>query len=167
MNPRMKAVFAIGGTLIPLMAIATPSLGILFNVFPSKGATAGPLQEDLTVKAGVEDGEDWDLVLQTSGAVDFYSQEIVIGPGGYSGWHNHPGLLMVTVKEGAIDWYDRNCVKHTYTAGQSLTESNQTHAIVNSGAVNTRLFGWYIIKAGAPRRVEDPQPGCAVPLGIP
>jgi hypothetical protein len=73
---------------------------------------------------------------------------------------------MVTVKEGAIDWYDRNCVKHIYTAGQSLTESNQPHTIVNSGPVNTRLFGWYIIKAGAPRRIEDPQPACAVPLGL-
>jgi hypothetical protein len=29
------------------------------------------------------------------------------------------------------------------------------------------LFGWYIIKAGAARRIEDPQPACAVPLGLP
>jgi hypothetical protein len=74
---------------------------------------------------------------------------------------------MVTVKEGAIDWYDRHCFKHIYTAGQSLTENNQPHTIVNSGTVNTRLFGWYIIKAGAPRRIEDPQPACGAALGLP
>ncbi len=166
MNTTRKALFAIGGILIPAIAIATPPFGILSNVFPSQGRTAGALQEDLTVRRGGEDGEDWELTLQTSGPADFYSQEIVIGPGGYSGWHNHPGLLMVTVKEGAIDWYDRNCVKHTYTAGQSLTESNQPHTIVNSGTINTRLFGWYIIKAGEPRRVENGQPACGVALGL-
>jgi quercetin dioxygenase-like cupin family protein len=167
MGTKMKALFVIGGILVPVIAIATPASGILSNVFPSKGTTLDLLQEDFTVRAGMEDGEDWALTLQTSGEADFYSQEIVIGPGGYSGWHNHPGLLLITVKEGTIDWYDRNCVKHVYTAGQSLTESNQAHNIVNSGTVNTRLFGWYIIKAGAARRIEDPQPACAVPLGLP
>jgi hypothetical protein len=104
--------------------------------------------------------------LETTSAADIYSQDIVIAPGGYSGWHSHPGLFIGTVKEGSIDWYDQRCVKHTFTAGQSFTDSNTPHTIVNSGSVNTRLINLYIIKAGQPRRTEDPQPACGVALGL-
>jgi hypothetical protein len=75
MGTKMKALFVIGGILVPVIAIATPASGILSNVFPSKGTTLDLLQEDFTVRAGMEDGEDWGLTLQTSGEADFYSQE--------------------------------------------------------------------------------------------
>jgi quercetin dioxygenase-like cupin family protein len=107
------------------------------------------------------------LILKTNGASDFYFQDIVVGPGGRSGWHSHPGVLMIAVKEGSIDWYDKDCVKHTYTAGQSFTENTESHNLFNTGTLNAHLLISYIIKAGAPRRIEQPQPPCGAALGLP
>jgi hypothetical protein len=54
-----KVLFGIGGALlIPQIAIATPPSGIVSNVFPSEGRTAGALQQELTIKPGSEDVED-------------------------------------------------------------------------------------------------------------
>ena len=46
---------------------------------------------------------------------------------------------MIAVKEGSVDWYDSNCVKHTYTAGQSFTENTEPHNVFNAGTVNAHL----------------------------
>lgn len=86
---------------------------------------------------------------------------------GTRGWHSHPGVLMIAVQEGPVDWYDSNCVKHTYTAGQSFTGNNEPHNVFNTGMVNAHVLSSYIIKAGAPRRIEQPHPACGAALGLP
>jgi quercetin dioxygenase-like cupin family protein len=105
--------------------------------------------------------------LKTDGASDFYFQDLVVGPGGYTGWHSHPGVLMIALKEGSVDWYDANCVKHTYSAGQSFTESSESHNVFNAGTVNAHLLISYIVKHGAPRRIDNAQPACGAALGLP
>jgi quercetin dioxygenase-like cupin family protein len=167
MNSKMKALFAVGGILlVPVIAIATPPLGILSNIIWGTG-TVGDLNEHLVVPATADDQEDWTLDLTTAGNSAFTTQEVVTAPGGYSGWHHHPGLLGGIVKDGTLSWYDQNCVLHSYSTGQSFVESTQAHNAVNLGTVNTKLLTFYITKAGAPRRIEDPQPACAVQLGLP
>jgi quercetin dioxygenase-like cupin family protein len=87
-------------------------------------------------------------------------------PGGRTGWHSHPGLLLITLKDGSVDFYDKDCGKHTYTAGQSFTEGAEPHNVVNSGSGNARLLVAYIVKSGEPRRIEDPQPRCGEALQL-
>jgi quercetin dioxygenase-like cupin family protein len=112
-------------------------------------------------------GDTWNVKLETQGESEFFHQDLVVGPGGRTGWHSHPGLLMITVKEGSVDFYDKDCVKHTYAAGQSFTESAEPHNVLNPGSSNTRMLIAYIVKRGEPRRIESAQPPCAVRLQIP
>ena len=161
MKARNKVLSAIGiGILIPIVAVATDPAGVVSNVILAQGPTVKDIEEHVNV------GNVWMVNLQTKGQSDFYFQDLVVGPGGRTGWHSHPGLLMITVKEGGVDLYDKDCVKHTYVAGQSFTESADPHALLNSGSGNVRLLISYITKKGEPRRIEHPQPACGKSLGI-
>ena len=70
-------------------------------------------------------------------------------------------------ERGYIDFYNKDCVKTIYTAGQSFSEGADPHAAVNTGSINARLLVAYVIKSGEPRRIERPQPNCAAALRIP
>jgi quercetin dioxygenase-like cupin family protein len=156
----------IGGVaLITTIAVATPPMGVIKNEILATGVADKSLDQDFTVTNAA--GDEWDLHLSTSGPSNFYVQDFVVAPGGYSGWHHHPGVLLLTVKEGSIDWYDGDCTKTTYTAGQSFTESDAVHDLVNSGYVNARVFVAYITMKDEPRRLENAQPVCAQRLGLP
>jgi quercetin dioxygenase-like cupin family protein len=147
--------------VVPTFALATPPAGVVSNVIVAQGATRGPLKERAAV------GDSWAVTIEDRGQSEFYFQDLVMGPGGYTGWHSHPGLLLITVKEGSVEFYDHACTKHTYVAGQSFTEGADAHTAMNRGTGNARLLVAYIVKKGEPRRIEAPQPPCGAGLGIP
>ena len=145
----------------PTFAFATPPAGVVSNVIVAQGATLGPIKERAKL------GDGWAVTIEDQGQSEFYFQDLVLGPGGYTGWHSHPGVLLLTVKEGTLEIYLKDCAKHTYTAGQSFTEGADPHAAMNRGPGNARLLVAYIVKKGEPRRIEAPQPQCGATLGIP
>lgn len=153
-------VFCAMPLLAITVALATPSAGIIFNNILSMGVASDDLDEKLKI-------DDWKLSLNTKGQCDFYIQDIAIAPGGYSGWHTHPGMFVGTVLTGSIDFYDENCNLRTFTAGQVWTENDKLHAIANHGNVDARAQFVYLIKHGEPRRIDQPAPACAPITGIP
>jgi quercetin dioxygenase-like cupin family protein len=137
---------------------------------PDRDGESADLKEELQVASNPDrdgENEDWQLQVRTEGATDFYVQHLVVGPGGYSGWHTHPGLLIGTVVSGGIDFFDANCQKRSFTAGQVFTENTQVHAIINTGSVNADLSIAYLIKHNTARRIEADAPACAPSTGIP
>jgi quercetin dioxygenase-like cupin family protein len=169
----MSALVILGLTTV---ALATPPLGIVLNQIVAQGTALSDIKEVLRVDSNLSpneesdkdsENEDWHLRVRTQGATDFYVQHIVVGPGGYSGWHTHPGLLIGTVVSGSIDFYDANCQKRSFTTGQVFTENTQVHAIINTGTVNADLSIAYLIKHNLPRRIEADAPACGPATGIP
>ena len=66
--------------------------------------------------------------VKTKGSADLVSQQIVIAGGGHTGWHSHPGPVLVTVKPGgaAADLRQRrdlhgNCLR----SGRQLHRSRR------------------------------------------
>lgn len=155
---------------ISAMALATPPFNVLFNTILSKGTASRNLSEHVQVPSdSSEDGEneDWQLDLETQGASDFYIQDLAIAPGGYTGWHTHPGIFIGTVIAGSIDFYNASCGKTTFTAGEVWTENTEVHAVANHGSTDTHMQFVYLIRKGAPRRIDQPAPACASSTGIP
>ena len=162
MGFRLTLLVALGvGLFLPLMSAATDPSGVVSNVILGQGVPVREIDEH------VKTGDTWMVKLETKGQSDFFYQDLVVGPGGRTGWHSHPGLLMITVKEGTVDFYDNKCTKRSYTAGQAFTEGSEPHNALNSGSGNAHLLVFYVIKKGESRRIENPQPPCAVSLGIP
>ena len=46
---------------------------------------------------------------QTKDRTDVRVQRIDIAPGGFSGWHHHPGIVIVTVASGQVTFTNSDC----------------------------------------------------------
>ena len=108
------------------------------------------------------------IELESRGPASVAVVKVKIEPGGSSGWHHHPGIVLVEVKRGAVDFYDADCDKNTYRAGDGFIETRNKPSLAHNasdtkGAV---LYATFIVPSSTPAdglRVDDPQPaGCDV-----
>jgi Cupin domain len=145
--------------LLPLLAgiaLATPGIGIISAPVHARGTNAERL--NVHSKAGVK--------LQTKSSVDFVTQQLVIGPGGTTGWHSHPGPVLVTVKSGELTLVyanDTTCQGTTYKAGESFVDRGDeiVHTALNRGSVNLEFWATYFVPGtpGIPQRIDAGSPG--------
>jgi quercetin dioxygenase-like cupin family protein len=154
---------------------ATPIVGLLVGTILSTGTSNEKIMQHVHVPlppavTGSEDNEnqddEWTANLFTSGPSNVIVQDVVYAPGGHTGWHSHPGILLSSVISGSIEWYDSRCIKHVYNVGDSLTESTQPHYVRNIGTANAHFMVTYVIAKGQPRRIDQPAPACAAALGL-
>jgi len=96
----------------------------------------------------------------------FVFQDFTLYPNGNTAWHYHPGIVLITVAEGSVDWYDAKCIKHVHSAGDFFMESDQLHYVRNSSAVLTRMIITYVIAKGVTVKIYAPAPPCAAALGL-
>jgi hypothetical protein len=54
---------------------------------------------------------------KTKGPVDVRVQTITIDPGGTSGWHHHPGMVVVAIQTGTLTVVDEDCHATSYGPG--------------------------------------------------
>jgi quercetin dioxygenase-like cupin family protein len=95
---------------------------------------------------------------------DIVVSEISLAPGGYSGWHSHPGKVVGAVQRGSLTLYrsnDPTCTGHTYTAGQIFTEiPSVTYYGRDEGTTATVLnVTFFNVPVGASVRIDQPAPG--------
>jgi quercetin dioxygenase-like cupin family protein len=115
----------------------------------------------------LEDEEDAPMSHGTRSPSVFLFEDNSFDPGGNTGWHYHPGMLLETVVAGSIDWYDANCQKHIRKAGDFFVENGwEIHEVRNSGSVPARFLITFIIAKGLNFKVSSPAPSCAAALGL-
>jgi len=54
---------------------------------------------------------------QTKDATDVRIQKIVFAPGAFSGWHHHPGMVLLAVESGAVTLWNADCSSQMYGPG--------------------------------------------------
>jgi quercetin dioxygenase-like cupin family protein len=59
------------------------------------------------------------IKFQTKDPVDVAVQTVTIDPHGRSGWHHHPGMVIVAVKTGIVTLVDADCKATEYGPGSS------------------------------------------------
>ena len=96
---------------------------------------------------------------------DVFVVRNTVAPGGYSGWHTHPGPSVVVVKRGTATVYEvegTDCVQHTYPAGTGFVDAGGTHVHLVSNASATEileLYAFQIIPTGLARVISVTDPG--------
>lgn len=148
-------------------AWATPSSGQVLETLTTAVAADGiseHLQNNKNPNGSVT---PWQLQMQANGDTDYILARLQIPPGGHSGWHRHPGILLAAVKSGQVDFYDENCAMSRFGAGSVYTENDAVHGIYNSGNVTAELFITFLVKHGAGRRLDSPAPSCGGLTPIP
>jgi quercetin dioxygenase-like cupin family protein len=90
---------------------------------------------------------------------------VTIDPGGSSGWHHHPGIVLVVVQSGTVTFYDKNCRGDVHPAGETFVESSDSPGLAKNTGTETAVVGaTFIIPASTPPapptplRIDDPQP---------
>jgi hypothetical protein len=159
-----------------LLAVATATLGFLIVAgvglaTMGSGIIAAPVQARGTL--GPTDGPNLvvnsksGVHLKALGATDVVTQQIRIGPGGHTGWHSHPGPVLVTVKAGSVQLIyasDDGCQGVVYEAGDSFVDrgDENVHIARASPFDGVELWATYFVPGGdpsAPFRLDAPDPG--------
>ncbi len=144
---------------VSVAAVLTPSSGILFFPVFARASFADPTDLKFKVKGQSQE------VINVNNAQETVIQQIVIAPGGHTGWHSHPGPVVVLIKSGQMSFYDSEdptCTVRTYSAGEAFIDSGQGHVHIarNEGSVNLELWATYFdVPPGGAFRIDTPNPG--------
>jgi quercetin dioxygenase-like cupin family protein len=133
-------------------AMATPPAG-----FTAKVLAKGTLARSVEMEAlGIQ--------FSTEGSTDVFVQQVDIAPGGSSGWHEHPGLVIVAVATGAVIVHAGCDSGQKYSAGQTFVEAPLTPMLVEnaSSTAPAQNFASVVVPAGRAPRIELPTaPDCS------
>jgi quercetin dioxygenase-like cupin family protein len=120
----------------------------------------------INLPAAVAYEEDAPVRLGTRSPSVFVFQDFTLLPGGNTGWHIHPGIVLITMAEGSVDWYDAQCMKHVHSAGDFFMESDQLHFVQNNTSSPSRMIITFVIAKGLTNKIYRPAPACADALGL-
>lgn len=155
---RTAALFGLAAVgTIAVVAVASPGAGITSTVLVTARL------------ANVIQVNNDRVKFQTKGPSDVRVQKLVFAAGAHSGWHHHPGLLVVAVESGELVLTDANCGSRTYAPGSpngAVFIEGDEHPQIASSPGGATVYVTYVAPRANPPvfRVEDPPVStCAVP----
>ncbi|MDQ3082090.1 MAG: hypothetical protein M3R07_07730, partial [Gemmatimonadota bacterium] len=119
--------------------------------------------------AGVIDhhtqADGYNVQIKTNVNTDLTVANVVVVPGGTSGWHSHPGPVLNIVKTGTLKFYrpipgHSGCSVEVYNAGSAIIEPGGDVGVLrNEGSIDGTLTVVFFAPAGAPTRIDQPAAG--------
>jgi len=157
----LAAIVAAVSTVAVAAVLTPPSM--VSGVILARASFSDPTDIKFKIKG---QGQE---VINLNNAGDTVMQKIVIAPGGHTGWHSHPGPVVVLIASGEMSFYDGEdptCTVRIYSAGQAFVDSGQGHVHIarNEGSVPLELYATYFdvtpgVPAPAAFRIDVPSPG--------
>jgi quercetin dioxygenase-like cupin family protein len=168
--------------LVAVVAVATGALACRDTTTPRESSRAAITEPHFTLGVGFTStpvgrghlgtfhvqskADGYDVELKSHDDTDIAVANIAIAAGGTSGWHKHPGPVLVVVKTGTLTFYygdDPTCSPTVRPAGSSFVEEGgMVHIARNEGAVEATTVATYFAPKGAATRIDEPAPGnCA------
>jgi hypothetical protein len=144
-------------TILVLMFAGTAFATVASNFSPTL-TSRGTLNHDMHINTDA-------IKFQTKGDVDLVTATVNFGASGSSGWHSHPGIVLVTVQSGSLVVYDATCAATNQPAGSAFVESGDSPLLVRNESTTTgaTVLVTYIEPAGTPNsglRIDRSNPGC-------
>jgi quercetin dioxygenase-like cupin family protein len=101
--------------------------------------------------------------LQSENITDIAVSNIGIEKGGSSGWHFHPGPVLVVVKSGTVTFYsagDEGCTRKVYPAGSSFSEAGGVVGDARNEGTEpvVAVATFFAPPAPSPLRIDAPKP---------
>jgi quercetin dioxygenase-like cupin family protein len=147
-------------TALVRTALATPPSNIVSGTVLARASFVDPTDIKFKINNGTEE------VIHVAEAQETVMQQIIIGPGGSTGWHSHPGPAVVLIKSGELTVYssdDPTCTGRTYSAGEAFIEHGQglVQLAANlSPSQNVEVWVTYFdVPPGGPFRLDAANPG--------
>ena len=147
-------------TALVRTAMATPPSNIVSGTVVARASFVAPTD----IKFKINDGSE--EVIQAPEAQETVMQQIIIGPGGSTGWHSHPGPAVAMIRTGALALYDSEdptCTPRIYLAGQAFVDRGQGHVHLARNLSSTENVEVWVtsfdVPPGAPVRIDAANPG--------
>jgi quercetin dioxygenase-like cupin family protein len=149
------------GKRAALVGLVTTGLMVSAVVVASADAGSG----FTSVLIGRGQSDDSFKIHQRAGN-DVVTAQNTVAPGGFSGWHSHPGTVVVVVQSGELTLFSERvrggeCTVHTYTAGQVFLEQprDEQNAVNNGTVPAVVAVTFFNVPHGGSNRIERTDPG--------
>jgi quercetin dioxygenase-like cupin family protein len=147
-------------------AMAIIAMSGLTPALASPGSQVTPTTYSTSTLSESVEGNHDRIKFQTKDPTVVRVQKLEFAPGGYTGFHHHPGIVIVSIASGSLNLVDgSDCSVETKATGTVFVEtSDHAHnAIAPNGAT---VYVTYITPAAEPPifRMEEPVPFCASSL---
>lgn len=147
-----RSVQAAAMTAAAILVVSTT----LVVASPGSGISGVSTRGDGVISGRVNINKPNVVQLRTYGDLRVFDQELTIGPLGHTGWHRHPGPVLVTVVSGTFRFQLTDCSFTDYFPGQTVVDTGEVvHRGTNpSGTDTASLSITYLTPVGAPLRIE-------------
>jgi quercetin dioxygenase-like cupin family protein len=102
------------------------------------------------------------IKFQTKGPVDVVVQDVTYQAGATSGWHTHPGFVIVMIRSGNLKFYHEDCTFDALEAGSTFVETGDDPVNArNESTGPVTLTATYVVPHAVPlviRRDVSPAP---------
>lgn len=159
---RFRLAATVASAAMMVLVFAGSTLGTPGgNVISAPILARGDFTDQVGIKVKFErDGHM--VVSRAPDAGEVVVQEVTIGPGGTTGWHSHPGPVVVVVKQGTLTYVRADggvCTSTPYSAGTAFVDPGQghQHTAFNFGSNDLVLFATYFdVPVGGSPRIDVP-----------
>ena len=132
------------------VAWATPGSGVTASTI------AGPIELDEIEIQG--DSDTHEVEIKTKGEWVSRVVRYNVAPGGFFGWHSHPGPVFVHITAGTMTFEHDDGESVLYPTGTGFVDFGDVHNARNNGTENLEIIAFFLTPAGAPIRIDEPQP---------
>lgn len=151
---KCAAIFGIAAVgLSATAALASPGSGISSDIL---------VTADLDEPGHINSDR---VKFQTKDRTDVRVQRLTFAAGSFSGWHHHPGVIIVAVASGAVTLTESNCGSKTYGPGLpngSVFVEGHDSVQQATSATGAVVYVTYVAPSADPPvfRIEDPVQSC-------
>lgn len=103
-----------------------------------------------------------DFAAKTDAPIDIVVRQHDYAPGSTTGWHGHPGPVLITVTKGQLTFYehdDPTCTPHVVSEGHGYVDTGSGHIGRNESGQPAQDVSVITAPVGAAFRTELPAPG--------
>ena len=147
-------------TRILLFGGAASVAALALGLIGSGGARgeAPPLQINVLAQ-GMGDEQNT-VNLHVDGPSDVLQTELVFQAGATTGWHTHPGPVVVVVKTGALtETHSDGCVTVHPQGSVFFEKKDEVHNATNQTGGVTEVYATFLLPAGAQPLIPAANPG--------
>ena len=164
---------------LPVLLLLLPGIGCSDE--PAAPVISSPLTPQFTAGSGVirnllaqstfdigrlrRTTGDWKVELEAEPALEIAVRRHDYAPGSHTGWHSHPGPVLIQVTQGTVTFYedDGNCTATVVHQGESYVDLGE-HPHIGRNEDPTQAAEDYTVLFGPPGttvndfRINEPAP---------
>jgi quercetin dioxygenase-like cupin family protein len=131
-----------------------------FGLIVIGGDALGQLSGVQIIALAQGSSPDKNVVLHMKGPTDVLQSELVFQSGGQTGWHTHPGPVVVVVKTGALtEIHSDGCTTVHPMGSVFFEDADVVHNALNQTGGVTDVYATFMSPAGAPPLIPAGDPG--------